>query len=245
MPGRALDVTDAEAVRATLDAVRPWGVFHAAGVRSRSDADLDPDRCLRLHAGSPALIGAACAERSIRLVQLSSSLVLSGPGPCDESAPVRPRSVLGEAQAEGERRAARAHPRALVLRCGHVVGLDRTDDLLAAGLAALASRRVWTVQDGAAVVLASSLVSVALDLLVDGERGVWHVAHRRSWFDLARAAAALAGFAPSDVRLAPAADAVQLATIRGHLLPPCSAPLRERIARLGTPSSPRLEMEAS
>jgi dTDP-4-dehydrorhamnose reductase len=232
MPGRALDVTDAEAVRATLDAVRPWAVFHAAGVRSPEDGERDRARCRLLHARAPALIGAACADRGIRLVQLSSSLVLSGPGPCDESAPIRPRGVLGEAQADGERETSRVHPEALVVRCGLVLGLDRFDDPLSIGLAALEQRRPWRVPKDVPVVFAELLVDATLDLLIDGETGVRHLAHRRTLLDLARSAARFAGLDAAGVAPGVGADDPLLSSARGNVLRSCAAVLRERVSLL-------------
>jgi len=59
------------------------------------------------------------------------------------------------------------------------------------------------------------LVHATLDLLIDGERGIWHVANGEplSWLDLARRAAELAGIDASRLESVPAA-ALQLPAAR-------------------------------
>jgi dTDP-4-dehydrorhamnose reductase len=227
-PGRALDVCDLDRVRQILDDVRPWGVFHAVGVRGRAAAEREPKRAETLHSHAPGMLAAECAERGIRMVALSSSLVVPAPGVHDESAPVAPRSVLGLAQAEGERRILERHERALILRCGVLLGLDRSDDPLGVGLGSLLERGTWTVPTNASVVVAALLAGGALDLLVDGERGVWHVAHRRPLVELARAAARFAGLDPGAVRAVSPAGA-RLTSMRGHVLPACGEALRDLV----------------
>jgi dTDP-4-dehydrorhamnose reductase len=92
------------------------------------------------------------------------------------------------------------------------------------------------------------LVNVTLDLLVDHERGVWHLANRGgiSWAQLARSAAELAGLdakrveACSHAQLgwaAPRPLDVRLDSVRGALMPP----LEDALARyIGESSAGRV-----
>jgi len=75
------------------------------------------------------------------------------------------------------------------------------------------------------------LVHASLDLLIDGERGVWHLANGGAvtWADFARRAAALAGLDAALVRGRPTASLKlaaarplysALGSERGALLPP-------------------------
>jgi len=85
------------------------------------------------------------------------------------------------------------------------------------------------------------LVNASLDLLVDGETGLWHLAHPDavSWADLARLAAWTAGLDPAQVQALPAAALGQLAarpryavlsSERGQLMTPLQSAL-ERYLR--------------
>ncbi len=223
MPGRALDPADADALARLVDELEPWAVFHAAGVRGPYAAERHPELAERLHARAPAVLARLCRDRGVRLLVLSSSRVLTGPGPHDEGAPLRPRGVLGRTQAHGE---LAAEGVALVLRCGHIVGLDHGQDLLGYGLRHVATGRPWQVSVGEPVVVSRALVDHALDLLVDGEVGLRHVAHRSDLFVTARVAARLAGLDRRRILAGPPGAAGPLVSVHGaRLLPPVAAAL--------------------
>jgi dTDP-4-dehydrorhamnose reductase len=231
MPGRSLDPSDAAAVEAALEKWRPWAIFHAAGVRSRADASLDPATCERLHADAPGVLAAAAAGRRIRLVTLSSALVVAGGEPRvarTESAPVQALDTLGAAQALGEQRV--LEHRGLVIRCGSIVGTDREDDLLARCLQALERGESWSVPADCPVAMATPLVHAALDLLVDGELGIWHLAHRRDLLAVCQAAARLAELDVAQIRAVPG-DVPMLESERGPALPPFGSSLRSWLDR--------------
>ena len=68
------------------------------------------------------------------------------------------------------------------------------------------------------------LVNASLDLLIDGETGIWHLANRGalSWGELARRAAARGGFDPNRVILDRTdRDAISTAldSVRGSMMP--------------------------
>ena len=85
------------------------------------------------------------------------------------------------------------------------------------------------------------LVDALLDLLIDGERGVWHLASEgsTSWAELARDAARRAGLDASLVRGRPAAElglaaprprSVVLASERGSIMRPLDDALHRYVA---------------
>jgi dTDP-4-dehydrorhamnose reductase len=186
-----------------------------------------------------------CADASTRVAVLSSSRVLAPPGPRTEDAEHGPACLLGEAQARGERAILRAHPGAVVVRSGVLVGLDHPRDPLRAGLAIVRDGGRWKVPADASAVLASVLAHAVLDLLADGEGGVWHVAHRRPLCALARKAVVLAGLDPAGVVAEPS-RAVRLATSRAHIIAPCTPGLRDLVAsaRFVEPDTRRGTLEA-
>ncbi|MDP9123100.1 MAG: sugar nucleotide-binding protein, partial [Pseudomonadota bacterium] len=77
-------------------------------------------------------------------------------------------------------------------------------DVLAAGLARLERGEPWDADDREHVwpTYIPDLVQAALDLLIDGEMGSWHLTHGESmsWCDFARRAARLAGLQESLVK---------------------------------------------
>jgi dTDP-4-dehydrorhamnose reductase len=87
------------------------------------------------------------------------------------------------------------------------------------------------------------LVNATLDLLIDGERGIWHLANQgqTSWLDFVREGAALAGVDPSGVRETEAAarDYTALGSERGALLPPLHEGLERYVRDTAQPARAR------
>ncbi len=116
-PGFALDVRDAEAVRAAFERERPTAVIHTA---YRQD-----DRATTLD-GARAVASAAAAVEA-RLVHLSTDVVFDGeqPKPYREEDEPRPITDYGRAKADAERAVATAHPAALIVRTSLLYGGER------------------------------------------------------------------------------------------------------------------------
>lgn len=144
----------------------------------------------------------ACDARGLPVVAFSSHLVFDGGAarrPWLESDALPPTTAVGEAQRRLEGWIRAAAPGALVVRTGLVCDPQDPDDPLARVLAALAADAVVRMPDDE-IVAASvlpQLLDATLDLLVDGERGIWHGTNLGacSLHELVRMAAEHAGVA--------------------------------------------------
>ena len=253
--GRAeLDLGEPATIATALERHAPWAVVNAAGYVRVDDAERDEARCLRENADGPANLAAACAARGIRLVTFSSDLVFDGrlDRAYVESDPPAPLNVYGRSKAEAERRVLACDPGALVVRTSAFFGPWDPHNFVTVALATLARGDRFTAADDQVVspTYVPDLVHAALDLLVDGEVGIWHVANAGevTWADLARRAASLAGLDPAGVagvasaRLgspAPRPSWSPLASARGTLLPAFGAAL-ERYLLDRDPDAQRL-----
>jgi dTDP-4-dehydrorhamnose reductase len=194
-----LDVADAASVRAAIEAWSPWAIANAAGYVRVDDAETDVERCYRENSIGPAVLAAACREHGLALLTFSSDLVFDGEAcqPYVESDGVAPLGVYGLSKARAEAEVARILPSALVVRTSAFFGPGEQRDFLAGVLLALAKGLRFRAAGDIVVspTYVPDLVESCLDLLVDGERGVWHLANggQRSWADFARDAAALVG----------------------------------------------------
>jgi dTDP-4-dehydrorhamnose reductase len=194
-----MDIADAASVRAALDAIHPWAMVNAAGYVRVDEAEAEPDRCMRENADGPALLAAECAARGLPLLTFSSDLVFDGAkgAPYVESDPVAPRNVYGRSKAEAEARVLHAHPAALVVRTSAFFGPWDAYNFVTVALRELRVGRAFMAADDATVspTYVPDLVHACLDLLIDGEGGIWHLASPGAvtWAELARRAAALAG----------------------------------------------------
>jgi dTDP-4-dehydrorhamnose reductase len=243
-----LDIGDPDSVAAALDRYRPWAVINAAGYVRVDDAEHDHDRCMRENAAGAGFLAAACASARIPLVTFSSDLVFDGEKGAlyDEHDPPRPLSVYGRSKLAAEERVLDAHPRAMVVRTSAFFGPWDVHNFVTQAIAALRGGRTVRAAHDALVspTYLPDLVNSCLDLLIDGESGLWHLSNvgAISWADLARTAARLAGVDDRAVEAVPAA-AMQwraqrpsfsaLGSRRGALLPALDDALARYLADVG------------
>ena len=192
------DITDPASVDAALARHRPWAVINAAGYVRVNDAARERDLCFKTNATGAEAIAQACARLGLPVVAFSSDRVFDGGlgRPYLESDPVCPACVYGESEAEAEQRIASAHPEALVIRTSAFFGPWDKANFVYQVLSDLEAGR--TIEPSESIVSPTyvpDLVHTALDLLVDGERGVWNLANQgmTSWGELAEPVAAEAG----------------------------------------------------
>lgn len=181
LPYRLLDRPE------VLDEGHPWAVINANWDGGARDGD------------EAARLAAVCTERDIKLVHFSDGSVFGGSKktPSVEGDAPDPQSAHGRARLEAERAALRLCPPALIVRTSAPFGPWDAGDLVTRGLARLRAGRRWAAPDDRVVspTYLPELAHHTLDLLMDGERGVWHLTHPAalSLADFARLAARAAG----------------------------------------------------
>ena len=129
--------------------------------------------------------------------------------PYVESDPSAPLNVYGRSKAEAEARVLEALPSALVVRTGAFFGPWDEHNFVTIALRTLAAGHPFVAAEDAFIspTYVPDLVHASLDLLIDGERGIWHLANVAaiSWADLARRAAERVGLDPAGVEGRPTA----------------------------------------
>jgi dTDP-4-dehydrorhamnose reductase len=197
---REMDIADPGSVEKVLEGAGAWALVNAAGYVRVDDAEREQISCFRENTLGAASLANACARHGVRLVTFSSDLVFDGRGreePYVESDEVAPLNVYGRSKAEAERLVLGALPTALVVRTSAFFGPWDEYNFLHAALGALARGEEFVAADDARVTptYVPELAHACLDLLIDGERGVWHLANSGAvtWADFARRAARLAG----------------------------------------------------
>ena len=230
-----MDITSAASVQAALARYRPWAVINAAGYVRVNQAEQEADRCFRENATGAEILARACAQAAIPYVTFSSDLVFDGSlgRAYVESDLVCPTGIYGSSKAAAERLVAQAWPEALVIRTSAFFGpWDRFNFVHAVVQDLSAGRTVEASgQIRVSPTYVPDLVHAALDLLIDGASGVWHLANQGlvSWHELALRVAHAARI---DSRALVCADngeqmVTALTSERGLILPP----LEEAIAR--------------
>ncbi len=235
LPRAALDVADPVSIAAAFNQRRPWAVINAAGFSSVDDAEEAPRRCWRENVGGAEALARACAAAGVPLVAFSSHLVFGGDKaePYLEDDPVAPLGVYAGTKAAAEKVLLATFPDALVIRAGAFFGPWDSRNLLTRAIRAVGAGQAF---DAAADVTVSptylpDLADAALDLLMDGEKGIWHLASTGAvtWAELAREAVAGAALDRRRVRSVPGAELgwrarrpawSALRSMRSALMPP-------------------------
>jgi dTDP-4-dehydrorhamnose reductase len=240
-----MDIANRRSVEQVLDALRPWAIINTAGYVRVDDAERDVERCMRENARGPEILAEACAANRGRLVTFSSDLVFDGTkdAPYVEGDRVDPLNVYGRSKAEAEQRVLAADPTALVVRTSAFFGPWDPHNFVFAALRALAAGELFVAASDSVVspTYVPDLVHATLDLLLDGETGIWHLANdgALSWADLARRAAECAGVAAGGVQARSTAElgwaaarprVSALRSQRGWIMPPLDDALARFIA---------------
>jgi dTDP-4-dehydrorhamnose reductase len=194
-----MDIANPGSVQRMLDEVSPWAVINAAGYVRVDDAEHEPERCARENVLGPSVLARACRERSIRMVTFSSDLVFDGAQgrPYVESDGVSPLGIYGKTKALAERLITETNPDVLVIRTAAFFGPWDEHNFVFKALRALSTHGSFVAAEDSIVspTYVPDLVHTALDLLIDGESGLWHVVNQGavSWLELARLSADIAG----------------------------------------------------
>jgi dTDP-4-dehydrorhamnose reductase len=232
-----MDIAGRESVEKVLAEYNPWAVVNAAGYVRVDDAEREPDACFRENASGAETLARACERAGARLLTFSSDLVFGGDRerrePYVETDEPSPVCVYGRSKAEAERLVLEALPGALVVRTSAFFGPWDEHNFVHAALRSLSAGAEFVAADDCWVspTYVPDLAGACLDLLIDGERGVWHLANAGAvtWAELARRAAEAAGLDPRLVKgrpvrelglAAPRPPYTVLTSERGALLPP-------------------------
>ncbi len=115
------DLENPEAVRAVILAADCDLVLNTAAFTHVDPAEARPDEAFAVNATAPGAMAAACAERDLPFVHLSTDAVFNGltDRPYVETDQPRPINVYGRSKLAGEQ-AVLAHPKAVVLRISWV-----------------------------------------------------------------------------------------------------------------------------
>ncbi|OYX36774.1 MAG: dTDP-4-dehydrorhamnose reductase [Caulobacterales bacterium 32-69-10] len=230
-----LAIDDAEAARRLIEAVQPWAVINAAGWVRVDEAEADEAGCMLANAQGPALLAQACAEAGVAFATYSSDLVFDGTkgAPYVEADAPCPLSAYGRSKAEAEAAVLAAHDKALVIRTAAFFSPFDPHNFAQGLVRSLTAGEPFQAAGDLVVspTYTPDLVQASLDLLIDGEAGIWHLANpgQATWSDFAHALARACGLDGRLIRTTPSAQfgwaaprpaAVALASTRGPMMPP-------------------------
>ena len=229
-----LPLDDAAAISRVLAAVRPWAVINAAGWVRVDDAETEVRACMAANAEGAIRLARACRDAGIPCVGFSSDLVFDGlkGGAYLESDAPAPLNVYGASKARAEREILDLGGRPLMVRTAAFFSPYDPYNFAAHVTRTLAGgQQVLAAEDlVVSPTYVPDLVDAVLDLLIDGETGVRHLANAGavSWAEFARRLAIAADLDPGLVKGVPSASfrwpaarpaQAALDTERGQVMP--------------------------
>ncbi|MGD8816166.1 MAG: dTDP-4-dehydrorhamnose reductase [Acidobacteriota bacterium] len=191
---RQADLTDPDAIAAALDEHAPAAVINAAVFQPVDLCESEPSRAFAVNATGAGFLAAACRERGIRLVHISTDYVFDGARrePYTEKDCPAPLSVYARSKLAGEHLVLTADARHCVVRTCSVFGrpgrrgsLPFVERMLQRALAGEPTR---VVVDQVLSPTYNEDLASALWLLADSDAvGLFHLAGggEASWYDLA------------------------------------------------------------
>ncbi len=117
-----LDLADVDSIAAAIAAHRPDLVVNAAAYTAVDKAEDEPDLAFAVNATGAGAVAAAAADLGVPIVQISTDYVFDGQAnhPYREGDAVNPLGVYGRSKLAGERLAAAANPRHVIVRTAWV-----------------------------------------------------------------------------------------------------------------------------
>ena len=229
-----LDLASRASIDAALQKLRPWAVVNAAGWVRVDDAEAEESACMLANSEGAIALADACQSQDIPTLSFSSDLVFDGTqdAPYIESDPVSPRNSYGRSKARMEAGIAELPGQHLIARTAAFFSPYDQYNFATAVASALARGEDFHAASDLVVspTYVPHLVTACLDLLIDGETGLWHLTNGQplSWADFAKSIAQMCGHDASRVNAvphhifgwpAPRPANVALATARGPQLP--------------------------
>lgn len=241
------------AVARAIDAYEPWAVVNAAGWVRVDDAETDEAACHAANAAGVGHLARACAGAGIPLVGFSSDLVFDGAkgGAYTEDDAPSPLSAYGRSKAAAEAAMLEAGGQGLMVRTAAFFSPFDPHNFAQAVTAALSQGRAFPAASDRVVspTYTPDLVDTVLDLLIDGQTGLRHLANagQVSWAQFAVRIAHAVGLNAALVRPTPAAGLgwaaprpahVPLESLHGALLPSLEDAISRYAHSLEPPSRP-------
>lgn len=204
-----LILQDSDILEELIKEIKPWAVVNVTRCSTHESNGSIKKHCIALHQHLPHRLATYCRDAGIRLLSLSSAMVFDGKKktPYIESDGVKPINIIGESWALGEQLMLNTYPESLVVRTSSCFGPWNPRNRVQSVIDALTARN--QVQAYKDVLISPTylpdVVHTALDLLIDEERGIWHLSNNThlTCEDFARNIAKLGGYQMSQIEPVP------------------------------------------
>ena len=194
-----VDISDIEQIEQAIQKYQPWAIINTAGYVNVDAAEVDVERCFSANAIGAINLAKACANHRIQFLSFSSDLVFDGKKSSAYAEEDYPSALnqYGHSKMEAERQVFAYNPSALLIRTSAFFGPWDSYNFVAVVLKSLKEGKDFKAIADVTITATyvPHLVEVALNLLIDEQAGIWHLANegRISWYEFAVAVAKRSG----------------------------------------------------
>jgi dTDP-4-dehydrorhamnose reductase len=197
-PRAALDVTDAEAVRAALKQTNAAVLINATAMTDVDGCERDPAQAALINATAPGILAAAAQDIGAVMVHVSTDYVFPGrtEGFYEESDQPDPINVYGKTKLDGERAVAESCTEWLIVRTSGLYGRGGKNFICKMPELFRNAATVRVIDDlNLSPTYVLDLSDTIIKLLDRGNRGLYHVVNegQPSWYEVARVVARFTG----------------------------------------------------
>ncbi|HEY0055180.1 MAG TPA: family 1 glycosylhydrolase [Pedobacter sp.] len=207
-----LDLSKPEHIEKIISQKRPWAVINAAGYVRVDEAEGDCNSCYIANTHGPANLANLSAKYNFKLLTFSSDLVFDGLKAKSylESDRVSPLNVYGISKARAEEYVLERDPSALIIRTSAFFGPWDQYNFVTHVVSSLKNQQFVKAANDVIIspTYVPDLVHTSLDLMLDDECGIWHLANKgeTTWASLAIQVAKLGRLDSNLITAAPLAD---------------------------------------
>ncbi|MER3471072.1 MAG: dTDP-4-dehydrorhamnose reductase [Chitinophagaceae bacterium] len=203
------DIANEQSIIALIEKVKPWTIINAAGYVRVDDAEAESKQCFRDNATGPQNLAIACKKAGIKLISYSSDLVFDGKKnmPYTILDDVNPLNVYGKSKAESEEKILSEDASSLIIRTSAFFGPWDQYNFVHWVIHSLENGTEIQVMNDVTIspTYVPDLANTTLDLLIDDEKGIWHLANAGAitWADFAMLIADHKGLDKSKIKAIP------------------------------------------
>lgn len=179
-------------IELAINNYKPWAVINAAGFVQIEDAEHHHDDCFLSNTIGPVNLALSCKKHGIKLLTFSSDQVFDGKKneAYVEYDDVNPLNLYGLSKAKAEKEVLEGHADSLIIRTSELFSPWDAEGFVNGIMLSLQNNKQIDVADDLFVspTYITDLINASLDLLIDDESNIWHLANQGSvsWLDLAR-----------------------------------------------------------
>jgi dTDP-4-dehydrorhamnose reductase len=187
-----VNLTQVKDIEKVIKEYNPWAVINAAGYVKVDDAEKENEKCFNDNCNAAKYLAKVCKNYGVQLITFSSDLVFDGKKkiPYVESDAVNPLNIYGKSKAQAEVSVLQNKPDALIIRTSAFFGPWDEYNFVHDVIKTLSENRTFIAADDVIIspTYVPDLVNACLDLLIDDEKGIWHITNSGeiSWFELAK-----------------------------------------------------------